>query len=51
MLNLNYKDVQYIEIYLPWNLEVNLITHFGVVALFSSTFLNFNTFCLVFQNL
>jgi hypothetical protein len=25
--------MQYIEIYLPWNFEVNLITHFGVIAL------------------
>ena len=51
MLNLNYKDVQYIEIYLPWNLEVNLITHFGVIALFSSKFQNFNSFRLIFQKL
>jgi hypothetical protein len=51
MLNLNCTNVQYVDIYIPCNLEVNLITHFGVVVLFSSTFLNFNTFCLVFQKL
>ena len=38
MLYLNNKDMQYIEIYLPWNLEVNLITHFGVIALFHQFF-------------
>ena len=30
------KNDQHIEIYLPCNFEVNLITHLGVVALFSS---------------
>jgi hypothetical protein len=30
------KNDQYIKIYLPCNFEVNLITHLGVIALFSS---------------
>ena len=30
------KNDQHIKIYLPCNLEVNLITHLGVIALFSS---------------
>ena len=36
MLSLNCKHVQYVKIYLPCNFEVNLITHLGVIALFSS---------------
>jgi hypothetical protein len=36
MLSLNCKNVQHVKIYLPCNFEVNLITHFGVIALFSS---------------
>ena len=36
MLSLNYKNVQHVKIYLPCNCEVNPITHFGVIALFSS---------------
>jgi hypothetical protein len=36
MLSLSIKHVQYVKIYLPCNLEVNLITHLGVIALFSS---------------
>jgi hypothetical protein len=32
------KNDQHIKIYLPCNFEVNLITHFGVIALFSSIF-------------
>ena len=51
MLSLNCKNVQHINIYLPCNFEVNLSTQFGVVALFSSNFLNFNTFCPLFQKL
>jgi hypothetical protein len=35
----------------PCNFEVNLITHLGVIALFSSNFLNFNTFRLIFKKL
>jgi hypothetical protein len=30
------KNDQHIKIYIPCNFEVNLITHFGVIALFSS---------------
>ena len=33
------KNDQHIKIYLPCNFEVNLITHLGVIALFSSFFL------------
>jgi len=36
MLSLNCKHVQYVKIYVPCNFEVNLITHLGVIALFSS---------------
>jgi hypothetical protein len=36
MLSLNCKHVQHVKIYLPCNFEVNPITHFGVIALFSS---------------
>ena len=32
------KHVQHVKIYLPCNFEVNLITHLGVIALFSSIF-------------
>ena len=41
MLSLNYKHVQYVKIYLPFNFEVNRITHHGVIALFSSNVLKF----------
>ena len=34
MLSLNCKNVHHVEIYLPCNFEVNLITHLGVLALF-----------------
>jgi hypothetical protein len=51
MLSLNSKHVQYVKIYLPCNFIVNLITHLGVIALFSSNFLNFNTFRPIFQKL
>jgi hypothetical protein len=36
MLSLNCKNVHHVEIYLPCNFEVISITHFGVIALFSS---------------
>jgi hypothetical protein len=39
MLSLNCKNVQHVKIYLPCNFEVNPITHFGVIALFSSNIL------------
>jgi hypothetical protein len=45
------KNDQHSKIYIPCNFEVNLITHLGVIALFSSSFLNFNTFRLIFQKL
>jgi E3 ubiquitin-protein ligase DOA10 len=32
------KNDQYSKIYLPCNFEVNLITHLGVIAIFSSKF-------------
>ena len=51
MLNLNCKNVQHFNIYLPCNFEVNPIAHFGVIALFSSNFQNFNTFHPLFQKL
>jgi hypothetical protein len=36
MLSLIAKNVQHVKIYLPCNFEVNPVTHFGVIALFSS---------------
>ena len=48
------KIDQHSKIYLPCNFEVNLITHFGVISLFSSNFQNFqnfNTFHPLFQKL
>ena len=38
MVSWNCKHVQHVKIYLPCNFEVNPITHFGVIALFSSFF-------------
>jgi hypothetical protein len=35
MLSLNYKHVKHVKICLPCNFEVNPITHFGVISLFS----------------
>jgi hypothetical protein len=35
------KNDQHIKIYLPCNLEVNLITHLGVIALFFIKFVKF----------
>ena len=51
ILSLNCKHVQHVKIYQPCNFEVNLITHLGIIAFFSSNFLNFNTFRLIFQKL
>jgi E3 ubiquitin-protein ligase DOA10 len=45
------KNDQHSKIYLPCNFEVNLITHLGVIALFSSTIQTFNTFRPLFQKL
>jgi hypothetical protein len=39
------------KIYLPCNFEVNFITYFGVITLFSSNFQHFNTFRPLFQKL
>ena len=50
MLSVNRKHIQLFKIYMPCNFEVNLITHLGVVALFSFFFL-FKHFCLIFQKL
>jgi hypothetical protein len=38
MLSLNCKHVQNVKISLPCNFEVNSITYFGVITLFSSYF-------------
>jgi hypothetical protein len=38
MVSWNCKHVQHLKIYLLCNFEVNLITHLGVIALFSSFF-------------
>ena len=43
------KNVHHVKIYLPCNFEENPITHFGVVALFSSNFQNFISFVLYFK--
>jgi hypothetical protein len=43
-VKLKRKIVHHVEIYLPCNYKVNPIAHFGVVALFSSNFLSFNSF-------
>ena len=52
MVSWNCKHVQHVKIYLRSNFEVNLITHLGDMALFSSfLFLNFKTFRLIFQKL
>ena len=47
----NCKHVQHVKIYLPCNFEVNLITHLGVIARFSSIFfLILILFVLYFKN-
>ena len=51
MLSLNGKNVQHVKICLPCNFEVNPVTHFGVISLFSSNFQHFNTFRHIFQQL
>ena len=51
VISWNCKHVQHVKIYLPWNFEVNLITHLGVIALFSSIcFLILILFVLYFKN-
>jgi hypothetical protein len=44
MVSWNCKHVQHVKIYLPCNFEVNLITHLGVIALFSSFFFFLSSF-------
>ena len=51
MLSLNNKHVQHVKINLVCNFKVNLITHFEIIALFSSNFKNVNTFHPLFQKL
>ena len=52
MVSWNCKHVQHVKIYLLCNFDANLITHLGLVALFSSIFfLNFNTVRVIFQKL
>jgi hypothetical protein len=51
MVSWNCKHVQHVKIYLPCNFEINLITHLGVIALFSSIFfLILILFVLYFKN-
>ena len=51
MVSWNCKHVQHVKIYQPCNFEVNLITHLGVIALFSSIFfLILILFVLYFKN-
>ena len=51
MVSWNCKHVQHVKIYLPCNFEVNLITHLGVIALFSSIyFFILILFVLYFKN-
>jgi hypothetical protein len=51
MVSWNCKQVQHVKIYLPCNFEVNLITHLGVIVLFSSIFfLILILFVLYFKN-
>ena len=49
-LSLNYTNVHHDQTYLPCNFKVNPTTHLGVIALFSSNFQNFYTFCLYLKN-
>jgi hypothetical protein len=49
-MGIDCKTVQHVKIYIPCNFEVNLITHLGVIALFSSKYIFFNTFRLIFKN-
>ena len=46
----NCKHVQHVKIYLPCNVEVNLITHLGVIALFPHFFFISILFVLYFKN-
>jgi hypothetical protein len=48
MLSLSCKHVQHVKICLPCNFEVNPVTHFGVISLFS--YLNLTFICNSFRN-
>ena len=51
MASSNCKHVQHDKIYIPCNFEVNLISHLGVISLFSSIFfLILILFVLYFKN-
>ena len=51
MVSWNCKHVQHVKIYILYNFEVNLITHLGVIALFSSIlFFILILFVLHFKN-
>jgi hypothetical protein len=45
------KRAIHVKICLPCNFEVNSVTHFGVISLFSSNYQHFNTFRPLFQKL
>jgi hypothetical protein len=47
----NLTGIKMISTSRSTNFEVSLITHLGVIALFSSNLSNFNTFRLIFQKL
>ena len=49
-LTANMFSMWLVKIYLHCNFEVNPSTHFGVISLFSSNVLNFNTFNLYLKN-
>jgi hypothetical protein len=49
MLSLSSKHVQYVKIYLACNFEVNLITHLGIIALFSGSYID--AYCQVWFHL
>jgi hypothetical protein len=42
------ENDQHIKIYLPCNFEVNLITHLGVIALFSSNYIKICKILILF---
>ena len=50
MLRLFAKMCWHVKINIYCNVEVNPITHFGVIVLFSSNFQNVNTFRPLFKN-
>jgi hypothetical protein len=48
---LQFKLNKHVKICLSCNFEVNPVTHFGVISLFSSNFQHFNTFRPLFPKL